>query len=606
MQTRTLLALMVGLLIGGVVIGEQAEKGRLPSRPRRPRNNSASVPSPPPDTASGSGLDVWALGAGLAWEAVEENWPRWRDDARHLTPALLTLLRRAEWASVRQFAASALGEIGPPGVGLADEKEPLVAGLVRALEEDDDGAVRTAALQALMRTARPTVRVLRAVGRTLRDPQKEVAVLAATSLMERKVDVLPALRAAFAGERPCDRVEAIVVAAQQGAKARPLAPALLELLRHADQEVSGAAAYALLAIGPRTFGKAVDAVLSRAPDATGANAPQIVPPEPFAAHGMLPRTVALAGKLLKSGTREEKIWAIDFVRVVGKDALCLQPLVEAELDGEAHPDSVVDALCSIGRPGKAVGRLLDAIREDGPNSHHVFGRLRYIGPAPRYVRDFVRAELHKAEGTRRVYLAACLWDIESRVVGRVRTHDPRQEALAVLIESLNDKDPSAHWSAARAIGNIGPEAARAVPHLVKWVKSRPPYNGFPDVMAFDAFTNAIWWIGPEARQAEGTVLSYMKALERLRATGTGYYAHAAWALHRIHPGHRLVVPALLAFGRKRPAYAASLLNRIGCKAPAAAPWLVRMLRSPDYLCGKAASAALWKIDPALARKVGAW
>src|SRR5262249_40922079 len=145
----------------------------------------------------------------------------------------------------------------------ADEKEPVVAGLLRALEKDKVADVRAEALGALMRTARPTVSVLRALGRALRDPDERVGLETAYYLEDRKVDVMPALRVAFSGEKPCATPRVIQIVRQLGAKARPLAPALLGLLWHRDPETRGEAAAALLVIDRRAFGRAVDAAFIR-------------------------------------------------------------------------------------------------------------------------------------------------------------------------------------------------------------------------------------------------------------------------------------------------------------------------------------------------------
>src|SRR3954469_8213622 len=49
---------------------------------------------------------------------------------------------------------------------------------------------------------------------------------------------------------------------------------------------------------------------------------------------------------------------------------------------------------------------------------------------------------------------------------------PRE--VARLVARLRNKSPSVRWAAARALGDIGPEAKAAVPALVKLLKDRVP------------------------------------------------------------------------------------------------------------------------------------
>jgi HEAT repeat protein len=613
MQTRTLLAFMAGLVLGGVALGEQAEGRKLPSRPmgqKKPlpvrQGNNVGLPPllvrPLPPLGAAPGPVFWEFWASVVWEAVEKYWPEWRNCARPLTPALLELLRRAKEPSVRQFAARALGEIGPPGVGLADEKEPLVAGLLRALEKDKDGEVRVEALAALRRTARPSVPILRALGRALRDAAVDVERLAASCLEGRKADVMPALRVAFSGETPCVNHNAIQLAGRLGPKARPLAPALLDLLWQDDDNAKELAARALLEIDHRTFGPAVDAMFARAIRNAlqdGSRAPNIRLLWPYRPQGALPRTVALLGKMLK-GSPRQRHWALQVAGILGPDALPLSSAVEGALKdkGLTAPVSAACALIGMGRPEEARAYWLRG-RGLQDNTHETCFMLALCGPAPSYVVRLIREEMGRAAGRNRIELARCLWNIGGKSVGRVRTLDTRQCGLDVLISSLKSDDWRDRELAIEAITEIGPEAARAVPALIRRLQDK---KGTPEERL--AVAQALGAIGPAAGPAE-------KWLRRLCKDPSPSIQHeAACALHRIRPGHPLALATLQKLIRAEDTpgipFAVEFLGEMGKHARPAAPLLVPLLRHANLAVSSLASAVLWKVDPALARKVGAW
>jgi HEAT repeat protein len=606
MQTRTLLALMVGLMIGGLVVGEQAERGKLPARPRKQEEKAGLPPLPPAFFTREP--PFWEGWATLAWDALEDYCPEWRGHARPLTPALLVMLRQGTAAEARQFAARALGEIGPPGVGLADEKEPLVAGLLRAVEKDEDGVVRRESLRALIRTARPSRRVLRVVGRATHDSIDTVALLAAECLIGRKVDVMPALREAFSGPKPSDILGLIVQARALGPKARPLVPALLVHLKSRDRYICGEAASALLAIDRRSFGKVVDAHFVRAARAAGTEPPECSPREPFAAHGALPRTVALAGEMLKSGTAGQKLWALRVAQIVGPDALPIQAAVEKMLENDEWWYEAAQALAAMGRPQKAVGRLVRQLKPEDRGFRYVRAFLATLRPVPQPVAEAVLDRFRRANGLCRLRAAAWVWALDYSVVGRERSLSTREEALSAMIEALKDPDWTVRRQAVNEISKIGPAAARAVPALVRWARQEGKAGQARSVLesgAFGELTRAIVKIGPGARDAVPLLREGLKVAERQSAVRcSGSHLWITWALLRAQPNDPRLLPEIQRLAREWPGAALHFLGEMGPRARLSAPWVVKMLRSSRH--GEEASAGLWKIDPALARKVGAW
>jgi hypothetical protein len=389
----------------------------------------------------------------------------------------------------------------------------------------------------------------------------------------------------------------IALAGKLGAKARPLAPALLRHLQDSAHNTRAAAATALLAIDHKGLGPLVDAAIVKSMRTAlqgGGLGRAIVFGYPGEPAYRLPRTAALVGRLLKDGTY--RLWGFRLIWVVGPDAR--SHLSEVERAVEDQDDLTCyfacEALKAMGLPDKAHQRLL----RDLSNERDVdisAGLLAHLGPAPPHVVQALRAELRRAKGRRRVLLAGCLWKCGGKVEMGLRALDTRQLGLDALIEALGDKGLDAAVPA-EALAQAGPEAARAVPALVRRLKSEK----WPEERLH--LVRALGKVGPAAGPAVKLLLPLLNEPQ------SSLQLEVARALHRIRPGHPLVVPALQKWIRSChdaiPEYEVRLLGEMGRHARGATPLLVRLLRHRGV--GLSASAALWKVDPALARKVGAW
>ena len=95
-------------------------------------------------------------------------------------------------------------------------------------------------------------------------------------------------------------------------------------------------------------------------------------------------------------------------------------------------------------------------------------------------------------------------------------------AITVLIETLKDDHTYVRWSAAEALGNIGPDAKAAVPHLIEVLK-----NENRDVRMAAAI--ALGRIGSE--EAKAAAISHL--IEGLKDEDTGLRSSAAFALGEI-------------------------------------------------------------------------
>jgi HEAT repeat protein len=160
----------------------------------------------------------------------------------------------------------------------------------------------------------------------------------------------------------------------------------------------------------------------------------------------------------------------------------------------------------------------------------------------------------------------------------------------VLILVLADSNPWFRRAAADSLGRIGPLAREALPALVRALadESEPVRR---NVAAALARIDPDWSTDPEIRDAIPSLV------EKLRHPGEAGQM-AADGLVLIGPAAVSVLSeALTADDRVLREAAATTLGRIGPKARAAIPTLVRALQDRHGWLREAASQALQKIDP---------
>lgn len=145
-------------------------------------------------------------------------------------------------------------------------------------------------------------------------------------------------------------------------------------------------------------------------------------------------------------------------------------------------------------------------------------------------------------------------------------------AVPDLTAFLDDEDPRVRWYAAEALGNLGPEAQEAVPHLIKLLHSQAVAAG------------------------AGANVGIPKVEMPLRLM-------AADALGRIGPNARAAIPALIATlsdpdSRVR-GLAGTSLGQMGPEAGKAAPELARLVaRDTVWRVSQSAAWTLARIGPA--------
>ena len=108
---------------------------------------------------------------------------------------------------------------------------------------------------------------------------------------------------------------------------------------------------------------------------------------------------------------------------------------------------------------------------------------------------------------------------------RLGSHWSDASAVSILIEALREDDSWVNYSAAIAVGKIGPEAKQAVTALIELMKSK---------RATDEMVPALSISYQVRKLGEINVVDVGPGVPRLPGTGTVGYA-AFWALSQIDP-----------------------------------------------------------------------
>jgi HEAT repeat protein len=174
-----------------------------------------------------------------------------------------------------------------------------------------------------------------------------------------------------------------------------------------------------------------------------------------------------------------------------------------------------------------------------------------------------------------------------------------KEAIPALMDALEDSDGMLRFTAAQAIKGMGPKAQAAVPALMRTLKR-------PDAAVAAMAMEALGAIGPCAGEA-------LPLLRKASASddSNGYLVRvlAAKTIWKITGNAKEVLPELkvILWRSRHPQArreAAHLLEEIGAAVKPAVPYLIDALDDIDDDVGKAAAAALKKIDPKAAAKAG--
>jgi HEAT repeat protein len=455
--------------------------------------------------------------------------------------ALLGILADDSDAALRALTAFALGRLALE----ADETFPrrdVVKGLGHALRKDRTEDVRKWAARALLKfsqDARPVLSDLRAA---LKDRSDDAAAVAQEVLARLGDDGRAALAASL-GEKDCPLRALIVERLEDlGQHSKAIVPALEKALNDEDASVRYAAARALLRIDHPTGVRLGVPVLAR---------------------------------LAADKNYEYREYVIESLGELGPEARESVPtLIEIVKSPEKtkYRRRAVDALGQIGpAASSAVPALIAVLSNDKDRvQDHAVIALGMIGPAARDALPPLRARLTQPKGSGKILLAVA--------VAKIGDQQKAAEALLEVARAHRKRIP--HESALIALGNIGPDAASALPALKKLLRDE---DGWSDRWA--AF--AICRIGRPVKMGDRIVDERQEGFEALTALihepdrRYGRFG-VTEVVQQLGPDAKPLVPAFVAVlkdkkSRERLAVLQSL-SAIGPAAAEAVPTLEAMLK----------------------------
>lgn len=488
----------------------------------------------PADEKKRSIFHQLALEAAKAAGLPAASVPAPRDDAQPPKPAA----PRVDIATFRVRALQAAKKVRPDA-----EKtlQPLIDALAK--EESTDDALETAT------KAEAEGAAVAVLAEALQVEKEDIRTSAAELLGQMDFasrTVLPALIAALQDENEHVRIRAATALGNIGPEAQAAVPALL------------------VALGEQSH-----YVRSHASEALGKMKVQ--------AKYVVPALIAV----LQDDDDHVRFTTVEALGEFGPEAAsAAQPLREALLrdtDGNVRWHAA-GSLAAVDPEGKiALPALIEAMKARDANVRRFAAMaLGKFGPKAKEAAPLLLAGLKDSNTGARIAAAGALWQVDRNA----------KDAVPVLVQVLENDPAIAHLWATTEVAAIGPEAKDAVPALRKLLATSSwPYGA----------VHALGNIGPDAAAAVPDLL------ERLESKDGDVRAYAAGALWKINQ-HPRAIPALLAELKSpvegSPYYAIITAGEIGPPAKAGVPELIKALSHREIYVRQEALRALEKVDPA--------
>jgi serine/threonine protein kinase/HEAT repeat protein len=410
-------------------------------------------------------------------------------------PALQTALADPS-AEVRRFAAATLGNLGR-------EAEPAVPALLDALRDPDAGVAQAAA-DALVKTEPSAELALPTLTRLVESPDKGVRQRALVVLTKLGPDardkVRPLLLKALRDDDPGVRRPALQWLAANGRPTRADLPQLKAALRSTDPTIRGYTAAALAQLGPGARAEVLPLLLETLRDLVPEVRQKVLegldklgPPEATD----LPRLLQAA----RSDRPPVRLYAAKALGQLGPAAREAVPLLTSFLD---DPDAEVAAAAAVAlgtlgpEAATAVPQLLTSLnsrnKELVRQAATALSRISQGDKVVTALADVLRRS-DRSDKDVQVTLAAALGKMGSAA----------KPAVPALVKALT-WGPEVQDAAVAAFGRIGKDA---VPALIEALKQIGPQNRSLRIGA----ARALGQIGPDARGPAVIELSKVRTRE---------------------------------------------------------------------------------------------
>ena len=441
-----------------------------------------------------------------------------------ILPELVASLGTDKDAMVRRVAAYALGEIAPfPAPG---ELQPqrIVAHLTKALQRDQDFAVRLWALRALRRFGPDASDALPAIEAILRDPEHHGYLHsdAGDILCRFGPAAIPVL-CQMLHDGSCERLDVLAEYLHLlGPQARPVIPFLMAKLKTGTRLLRFYPAEALLRIDRDLVMREVAPELGRLLEDKGAQS-RVLSLLSGGGPGAYEAVPGLCS-LLKPEDPQQRIEVATILGQIGPEARPAIPALKRALadDFVRVRVAVALALARIAGAEEARSVLLTALCDE--NEHvrtSAAAALLELGTNGTFAIQALRRELERRKGAERLALALVLRRLERSGEEGERGYG---KALEVLLHGLSSKDAAERMEAMRILRELGSEAKRALPALIALLQSS---NATEAAQA----AQSLGRIGTEAAAA---IPALNKALQE---NSVHLRMQAGIALCRIDPNH---------------------------------------------------------------------
>ncbi len=451
------------------------------------------------------------LGSGTAAErsAAADALADMGIGAQAAVPQLIAVLASPD-ADVRWHAARALGVIGDAkavpalrklttdtealvraqsiyalGLLKSDDKESLTA-IVAGLK-DKEVQVRRAAVRALSMIKADRKVTIPLVVDLLKDADPNVATRALHSITEAGAEAVPALTAALT--HPEARYWACIALAEMGPQAKDAVPGLIKVLADEQPQNRLQATIALAEIGP------------------------------VAKSAVLDLTKLLGDK--SEPVRNAAVFALG--RIGDKTA------AEAVAKADKPADAYLHTLCTWAlarmnpedkqKQAAAIGLLATKLGDKDRDAAHMAARgIAELEPTAEVIRPAMEKLLAGADAETADRIFTALASLGSRI-------------MPLAINALKDPSPARRERAMSVMAKVGPEAAPAVPELIKIIQGTDAKHKIEALFVIGA-------IGPTASAAAPA------AVAALADTDLQVQQTAAYALGKIGPGAKEAVAPL--------------------------------------------------------------